>query len=185
MQSDSREMQAKAKASFNEETGITNLDVTSINKLQGDLDQASRTLTGDDASISQAMAQYVSRMRARTESYSLEIDQLRAANILAFSNVTSRADLTTDRQLVKHFIQANRDFEMTTSNSETSIRADLQTLNVSPEKIESVMSGFDSKFEPRYELDMRIRECDNDSANPCWSFWTTSIPFGGSGIMIR
>lgn len=162
VQNDSREMQAKAKESFNDKTGITNIDVNSLSKMQGDLDRASQTLTGDDASISQAMSQYLSRMRASTESYTIEITKLRAANILAFSNVTSKADLATSRRLVEHFMQANLDFEMTISNSETSIRADLQALKVPSEKIESVISGFDSKFVPRCDLDMRIRECDND-----------------------
>lgn len=162
MQNDTREIQAKARESFNDDTGITNFDINSMNKVQGDLDRAAKTLTGDGALMSQVLSQYLSRMRASHESYEIEATKLRAANILAFSNVTSRADLATSRRLVEHFMRANLDFDMTISNSETSIRADLEKMNLPPEKVEGLVNNIPAEFTLRCDLNMRIGECNND-----------------------
>ena len=156
-----QEMQVNAKQSYNSNTGITNTDLKSLKNMQTELNDAAQTLSGDDALVSQAMSQYLARMQSGLEKYQKVAGELREAQVLNMANLTNKIQIPSRREVVQNFIAINDDLKNITTNSENSIRANLVSLKISPQKIDSVLAGFDSKFAPRSDLDLQIRECDD------------------------
>ncbi len=164
LHNDAQDMQASVKQSYNPKTGITNTDFKTFDKMQGDMNAAAQTMSGDDALASQAMSRYLARMRSGMEQYHAAATQLRTAHILSTADLTDKAQIASRRQLLQDFMAANENLKNVTTNSETSLRADLDSLKISPAKIDAVMAGFDAKFAPRRDLDLKIRECDDRMA---------------------
>lgn len=155
-----QEMQANAKQSYNPKTGITNLDLKSLERIQGQLSNATQTMSGDDALVSQVLSRYVARMQAAMEKYSAALTELNAAKILNTATLTNKEQIAIRRGKVQNFIVANDEAKTVIANSEAFIRADLTEQKISSQKIDQFMAGFDSKFVPRRDLDLLIRECD-------------------------
>lgn len=161
LQSTVQDMQANARQSYNPKTGITNVDLKSLNRIQNQFDNAAKTLSGDDALISQAMSRYVARMQDGLEKYNNAASKLRAAEVLNLETLSDKGLIAPRRALVQDFIAANDELKAVMTNSEDSIRADLTSLNVAPQEIDQAIAGFDSKFTPRRALVLQIRECDD------------------------
>jgi len=156
-----QDMQANTKRAYNPKTGLTNTDFKSMERLQSQLDTAAQTMSGDDALISQAMSRYVARLQGGMKKYQEVVAELRAANVLNLENLSEKEQITTRREAVQNFIAASDAVKTMITNSEDSIRADLTGLEVPPQKIDSLIAGFDVKFAPRSALDLQIRECDS------------------------
>ena len=161
LNADEQQLRDNARQSFDSKTGITNTDFGSLDKMKGDLDSATPTLTGDKASIAKAMSHYVEKVRASMKNYQDASIELRAARILVTSNLTSVTQIESRREVLQNFITANENMENVITNSEDSIRADLSSMNVSQDTIDGTIAGFDSTFLPRRNLTLQIRECDD------------------------
>jgi hypothetical protein len=154
------EMQANAKQSYDPKTGITNVDLNSLERIQSQLSNAAQTMSGDDALVSQVLSRYVARMQAAMKKYTGALAALNDAKVLNTENLTNKDQIASRREKVQNFIVANDKAKTVIANSEASIRADLTEQKISPQKIDQFMAGFDSKFVPRRDLDLLIRECD-------------------------
>jgi len=155
-----QEMQANARQSYNPKTGITNVDFKSLEHIQSQLDSAAQTMSGDDALVSQVASRYVVRMQVVMKKYNEAHIELRAAKVLSAENLSNKDQIVTRRGIVQNFIAANDKVKATIENSEDSIRADLTEQKIPSQKIDQFMAGFDSKFVPRRDLTLLIRECD-------------------------
>lgn len=161
LHTDTQELQANAKQSYNPKTGITNIDFKSLDRLQSDFNTAAQTTSGDDALVFQALSRYTAQMRSDLEKYHEAAAQLRTGHILTTSNLTDKTQIESRRELVQNFLTANQDLMHTTTNSADSIREDLENLKIPPAKIDSLMVRFNAKFAPRRDLEMQIRVCDD------------------------
>jgi hypothetical protein len=155
------DMQAGAKQSYDSKNGITNVDFKSMQRLQNQFADAAQTMSGDDALISKAMARYVARMQDQMKKYEDAVTEVRTAKVLDLASLSDREQISTRREVVQNFIAANDEVKVMITNSEDFIRADLTDMNVSSEKIDQVIAGFDVKFAQRSVLDLQIRACDD------------------------
>ena len=160
LQSDEKAMQANFKQSYNSKTGNTNADFNSIDRIQGDIKTAAQASSGDNALILQAMSRHVALMRSAMKGYYDAAAKLRTGHVLVASNLTDKAQIIPRRELVQDFMVANDNLLFTITNSETYVRAALESQKIPPQKIPALMAAFEVKFAPRRDLDVQIRECD-------------------------
>lgn len=158
-----QDFQDNARKTFNPKTGITNVDVSHINRLRDQLDNASRSATGDDVGISKAMSLYLERMEKAAKNYQSAATELRAANVLSLNALTDKSQITARREVVRKFLAANDNLENTVSNSVEMVRADMVRFNVAPAKAAETLAGFESGLNSRRPLVLEIRRCDDQS----------------------
>ena len=156
-----QDIQANAKKSFNPKTGITNVDIGSMDRLRTQFDNAAQTLSGDDARIARAMAAHVARLEAAMKKYDAAAAAFRNAKVLDFNDLANDEQIAARRRIVQDFLAANGNAESVVSNSEVNIRADLIQLGVTPAKQAATLEGFHSKAAPRSVLILKIRACDD------------------------
>lgn len=156
-----QDIQANAKKSFNPKTGITNLDIGSMDRLRTQFDNAALTLSGDDARIARAMAAYVARLEVAMKKYDTTATAFRDARVLDFHDLANDEQIAARRRIVQEFLAANGHAENVVSNSEVNLRADLIQLGVAPAKREATLEGFHAKAAPRRVLILKIRACDD------------------------
>lgn len=161
LRSTEEQFQADQQKSFSPKTGITNMDVKGVELIRAQLDKGAQTLSGDDALVAQAMSRYVASLEDAAKKYQSAMDDLRAAHVLSLENLKDEQQLAARRETVQRFIAANAEFTGFISNSPATVQADLNSLQVPPEKADEALKGFDSRWAARGQLLLQIRDCDN------------------------
>lgn len=156
-----QQIQENAKNSYNSETGITNLDVKSVDRLRSQFDSAAQTMSGDDALIAKVMSAYVKRMESAAQDYQQAAADLRNAKVLSLQTLTDKNQIQYRRLVVQAFVTANDKLEGVISNGVTDIQADLTRLQVSPENAGAAIEGFRSRADVQTPILLKIRGCDD------------------------
>lgn len=161
IESSAKQAQSDLKKNFDPKKGITNLDISGINNLREKLDDASQTLSGDDAIFAKVMAKYLNRIQDAATNYQAAMVKLRAAHVLEKFDPSDKEQITTRLEIVHQFMDANTALMQTIKGSEDNVRADLSDANIRNSKIDSFMEKFHSSAAPRNSLLIKIRQCDD------------------------
>ncbi len=153
------DLNSNLKKSFNPKTGITNLDQVKFDEFQSRISNSFQNLSGDDAKIGQAMNSFLSEIRKEAKNYEIASGNLREARVLGI--VTNRATLAERRKIVEQFIAANDTLTGVLTNAEKNLREQLQSLKVSPRKVEEAIAGYHDSASSRLSLTTQIRACDD------------------------
>ena len=155
------DLRSSVRRSFDPKKGITNVDLSSYDRLQTQLNNASQSLSGDDAIMAKAMQAYVSRMQTALQHYQISLQKLTGANVLSSLDLSDRKELAGRREIVRQFMAVNGELKGVITNSETQIEADLVRLQLPSDKVRQFMAGFHSKAAPINALTSQIRDCDD------------------------
>jgi hypothetical protein len=165
IQTSSRELQQEARSSFDPVHGITNVDTSKFDKLNRQMKEASRTLTGEDAIIAQVMSKHLDRIQAQLKAYEAAVKPFLAAGIFDTQKLTDKSQIEEKRQIVRTFLKQNGDLREAVMEAEKSIRADFAKTSVSAQNIEATMEGYHRKAAPQTALTVKIRDCDDKLGN--------------------
>ena len=155
-----RDLQADIRHSFDSEHGITNIDPSKLDRLQSELTNAARNLSGDDALIMKAMAAHTARMQTALRKYEAVANELKSAEVLRANNLTNKTQFAPRREIVSRFLAANDQLKQVIETGEQDLENDLVRLRVAPNKAEATLAGYRSKAGPRNVLIRQIRDCD-------------------------
>ncbi len=153
------DLNANLKKSLNSKAGITNLDQIKFDEFQGRISNSFQNLSGDDAKIGQAMNSFLSEIKKEAKNYEAASGKLREFQVLGI--VTNRATLAERRKIVEQFIAANDTLTGVLTNAEKNLREQLQSLKVSPRKVEEAIAGYHDSASSRLSLTTQIRACDD------------------------
>lgn len=156
----SEEMRTRAQQSYDPEEGITNFDSGRLDRLGGEIKNASQKLSGDDARVMEVMGKHVTRMQNGLKKYQAALTAFREAEVLRPSNLKEQSQIEPRREIVRTFLAANAGLKQLIAEAEKTLRADLIRAKVAPAKTEATMRGFNSKAAPRNALTLKIRDCD-------------------------
>lgn len=184
LQAASEDAKQRLRESYDPEQGITNMDAGNIERLASELESAAGKLSGDEALIMQAMADYLTGLQKQSEKYQVAVTEFSDAEVLNLGTLTAKSQIETRRQIVRRWLDVNSELKTAVVQSEVTIRARLVELKIPPTQIEEVIKGFNSKAAPRRALIVRIRDCDQkigeaalgalDLLETQWGHWTYS-----------
>lgn len=161
IQATAKEAQSNLKKNFDPQKGITNMDLSNINKLRDRLQNASQTFSGDDAVFAKVMAGYLNRLQSAGTNYQDALIKLRAAHVLQKFDPSDKGQIASRREVVHQFVDANNALMQAIKSSEDLVRADLEDAKIGESKIDSFMQGFHTSVVPRNTLLIKIRQCDD------------------------
>jgi len=156
----SRDFQRSVRDSYDPEKGITNVDGSSLDRLNRQFRDASKKMSGDDAIIMQAMANHLSRVQTALKAYEPAMKAYIGAEVLNAATLKQKSEIEPRRQIVREFLARNADLTKVIKDSEKSIRTDLAKSGLTPAKVENSMKAFKRSADPRNALTLQIRDCD-------------------------
>jgi hypothetical protein len=156
------ELQDDFRKSYDPEKGITNIAGSSerLDRYGKKIADASRNLSGDDATVMQTMSTYLKDFQVILKKYEDAAKKYASGEVLDVSNLRSKDEIEPRREIVRELMSANTELKQYMANSEKTIRASLEKGNVSPSMIEATLQGYRSKAAARTKLNLQVRDCD-------------------------
>jgi hypothetical protein len=161
MKSSGRELHDAQKKNFDPKIGITNVDLTRLEKMQAGLKNVSQNASGDEAIVAQALSQYMNRLQIAVKSYQDAAGKLRAAHVLDRFDSSDAAQIPARREIVQQFLDANAAVRQVLTNCEDRFRADLTTAKVRDLKIQEFLDTIHSALARKNTILLNIRQCDD------------------------
>lgn len=155
-----QELQQSLREGYDPEQGVTNFDSSKMGKLSEQLKDASKTMSGDDAIIMEAMANHVGRIQKGVKNYEPALTAFTEAQVLNAETLKEKSQIEERRKIVQVFLARNAELRQLIADSEKNIRAELTKVKMPEKKINAVMLSFNSKAAPRNALTIKIRDCD-------------------------
>ena len=131
-----------------------------VEKIKNKFEGSAASPDRSDAGSARAMAHFAARWQDLMREYATAAERFQKADVLS-GNLRDRAEIETDRQIVRDFLAANAKLLHAGEHREEMMEAELDAEHVSDTRRMATIAGFrDAQAESgMYDLGVKIRHC--------------------------
>lgn len=155
-----QELRDNTRKSFDSTMGITNANSEHLGRFRAQLENAAPHLEGDKALLARVWAAYLGQVQAASKRWQSMYDEVGAAKVLDFSEVTSKEQLQSRRELVKRYKAASDDMRELVENGSDFYRGELHKLGASSKSTEIIVHALQEQNSRQRALLLEIRDLD-------------------------
>jgi hypothetical protein len=151
---------------YNPTSGIAgDVQVKQMSDFRARLDTASKTVTGDDAQLFQALNVCMANWELAQKAFLKASGVFQAAGVLNFETLNQKEQVEQRLQIVQDYLKANETLRVSVVKQDADLEAELHSRAVPAAKLREFMNGFRASRAPIMVKVQQIRDCEKDAGN--------------------
>lgn len=135
--------------------------LNTLQTAQARVSEAAEKMTGEDGRSARASAAFLAYLAEHGKAHEQAVAALQDAQVFQF-NPPNEATLSKHRQLVDTFMDTNVRIRSAIQNAEQAMQTEMKNAGCSPNTINAALRGFSTKFTPRRQITLQIRNKDTE-----------------------